>query len=98
MIGCLNVERNRTPNLPIAWGYIICNLRCDAPPSTLMDSIVNPEVKPAKGKGVEACSLVRNTSGVEGCARVLGWGLGRLTSKSIIHMDLHKPNNKLVSA
>jgi hypothetical protein len=25
-------------------------------------------------------------------------GLGRLTSTSLIHMDLHKPNNKLVSA
>jgi len=25
-------------------------------------------------------------------------GLGRLTNNSIIHMDLHKPNNKLVSA
>jgi len=25
-------------------------------------------------------------------------GLGRLTSNSIIHIDLHKPNNKLVSA
>jgi hypothetical protein len=24
--------------------------------------------------------------------------LGRLTSKSLTHMDLHKPNNRLVSA
>ncbi len=35
--------------------------------------------------------------GVEGHAGALKRGLGRLTSKSIIHMDLHKPNNKLVS-
>jgi hypothetical protein len=28
----------------------------------------------------------------------LGWGLGRVTSGSIIQMDLHKQNNKLVSA
>jgi hypothetical protein len=25
-------------------------------------------------------------------------GLGQTTSESIIHVDLHKPNNKLVSA
>jgi hypothetical protein len=36
--------------------------------------------------------------GVEGHAGAPGWGLGRVTSGSIIHMDLHKPNNKLVSA
>jgi hypothetical protein len=34
--------------------------------------------------------------------RVVCWsfgkGLGRATNGSIIHMDLHKPNNKLVSA
>ncbi len=31
-------------------------------------------------------------------AGALGWGLGRLTSNSITHTDLHKPNNKLVCA
>jgi hypothetical protein len=36
--------------------------------------------------------------GVEGHARPPGWGLGRVTSNSIIHTNLHKPNNKLVSA
>jgi len=50
-----------------------------------------------KGERVWAHSLARNTLGIEGCAKVLGWGLVRLTSKSITHMDLHKPNNKLVS-
>jgi hypothetical protein len=48
-------------------------------------------------KEVTVCSLSRNTSGVKGCAGALGSKLGRLTSKSIIHMDLHKPNNNLVS-
>jgi hypothetical protein len=43
-------------------------------------------------------SLTRNISGVEGCAGAPGCGLERLTSKSITHMDLHKPNNKLVNA
>jgi hypothetical protein len=41
------------------------------------------------------CSLNRNISGVEGHVGALGWGLGRMTSKSIIHIDLHKPNNKV---
>jgi hypothetical protein len=27
-----------------------------------------------------------------------GMGLGRLTSKSLTHTNLHKPNNKLVNA
>ncbi len=35
--------------------------------------------------------------GVEGHVEALGWGLGRVTSKSITHTDLHKPNNKLVN-
>jgi hypothetical protein len=35
--------------------------------------------------------------GVEGCVGAPGWGLGRVTSKLIIHMDLHKQNNKLVN-
>jgi hypothetical protein len=63
-----------------------------------MDSTVSPKVKTTEGEGVGACSLACNTLGVEGCAGALGWGLGRLTSNSITHMDLHKPNNNLVSA
>jgi hypothetical protein len=49
-------------------------------------------------EGVRVCSLAQNTSGVEGHVGALGWGLQRLTSKSIIHTDLHKPNNKLFNA
>ncbi len=64
----------------------------------MMDSTTNPKVKTAEGKGVGACSLARNTLGVERGAGAPGWGLGRMTNKSIIHMDLHKPNNKLVNA
>jgi hypothetical protein len=45
-----------------------------------------------------ARSLVRSSLGVEGRAKALGWGLGRVTCNSITHTDLHKPNNKLVSA
>ncbi len=62
-----------------------------------MDSIVNPKVKTTKGKKVGVHSLIRKISKVEGHARVPRWGLRRLTSKLITYIDLHKPNNKLVS-
>jgi hypothetical protein len=65
-------------------------------PSSLMDSTTSPKIKTTEREGVGAHSLVCNTLGVEGHARAPGWGLGRLTNKSITHMDLHKPNNKLV--
>jgi hypothetical protein len=51
-----------------------------------------------EGEGIGACSLTHNISMVEGHVGTPGWGLGRLTSKSITHTNLHKPNNKLVSA
>jgi hypothetical protein len=44
----------------------------DTPLSSLMDSTMNPKVKIMKGR-VGACSLAHNTSGIEGCARALGW-------------------------
>ncbi len=70
----------------------------DAPPSSLMDSTASPKMKTTKEEKIGVRSLARNTQGVEGHSRTLGWGLRRLTRKSIIHMDLHKPNNKLVNA
>jgi len=57
----------------------------DAFPNTLIDSTMSPKVKTLNVKTF-------------GCARVSGWGLGRVTNKSIIHTDLHQPNNKLVNA
>jgi hypothetical protein len=63
-----------------------------------MDLILNPKVKIAEGQGIGARSLACNTSGVEGRAGAPRCGLGRMTSESIIHTNLHKPNNKLVSA
>jgi len=51
-----------------------------------------------EGEGVRAHSMACSTSGVEGHVGALGWGLGRMTSGSIIHRDLHKRNNKLVNA
>jgi len=63
-----------------------------------MDPIVSPKVITAKGEGVGVRSLVRNISRIEEHVGAPRWGLGRLISKSIIHIDLHKPNNKLVSS
>ncbi len=48
-------------------------------------------------KKVGIRSLTCNTSGVEGHAKAPRWGLGKMTSTSIIHTNLHKPNNKLVN-
>jgi hypothetical protein len=79
----------------ICYGFTY--LPSDAPPSSLMDSTASPKMKTTEGEKVRACSLVCNTLGVKGCAGALGCGLGRLTSKSITHTDLHKLNNKLVN-
>jgi hypothetical protein len=84
MMGCVIVIR--------------CIIISDAPPSSSMDSTASPKMKTTKGKGIGAHSLARNISSVEGGAGASGCGLGRLTNKSIIHMNLHKLNNKLVSA
>ncbi len=62
-----------------------------------MDSTVSPKMKTTEGEGVEAHSLAHNTLGVEKCVGASGWGLGRLISKSIIRMDVHKPN-KFINA
>jgi hypothetical protein len=64
-----------------------------------MDSTTNPiKVKTMKGEGIGACSLAHITSKVEGHAEALRVGLGQVKSGSIIHTNLHKPSNKLVSA
>jgi hypothetical protein len=69
----------------------------DTPPNSLVDLIASPNVKTTKGWRVQVCSLVCSTLGVEGRVRAPRLGLGRMTSESIIHQNLHKPNNKLVN-
>jgi hypothetical protein len=54
-------------------------------------------VKITEEEEVEACSLNCSISRVKGRVGAPGWGLRLVTSGSIIHMDLHKPNNKLVN-
>jgi hypothetical protein len=55
-------------------------------------------VKTTEGWKVGVPFLVRKTLGVEGRVGASGCRLGQMTSGSIIHMDLHKPNNQLVNA
>jgi len=53
-------------------------------------------MKTTKEKGIGAHSLAYNIFGWEECVVAPKWGLGKMISGSIIHIDLHKPNNKLV--
>jgi len=66
-----------------------------------MDSTVNPKVKTTEEKKLGHIlwfATLRGYKSVLMLARASGWGLRRLTSNSITHTDLHKLNNKLVSA
>jgi len=49
-------------------------------------------------EGVMVRFLAHRISKVDGCAGALGWRLKWVTNRLIIHMNLHKLNNKLVSA
>jgi hypothetical protein len=60
--------------------------------------IASSKVKITKGERIGARSLACRTLGVKGRVGASRWGQGRLTSNSIIHTDLQKPNNKLVNA
>jgi hypothetical protein len=51
-----------------------------------------------KKKKVGVHFLAHNISRVKGHVKALGYGLGRIRSKSITHIDLHNPNNKLTNA
>jgi hypothetical protein len=64
----------------------------------LINSNASPKVKTMKEEKVGVSSFVHNTLRVKGHARAPGWGVGWVTSESIIHINLHKPNNKLIHA
>jgi hypothetical protein len=68
----------------------------DAPPNSLIDSNAIPKVKTTK-EGISARSLIRSTLGVKGCAKASGWRPWQMKSGSIIHANMHKPNNKLIN-
>jgi hypothetical protein len=64
----------------------------------LIDSTVSLKVQIANKEGIGVRYLIHSTSGVKGRVGASRWGLGWVISGSIIHLNLHKPNNKLVSA
>jgi len=70
----------------------------DTTPNSSMDSTVNPNCENNERIMSWAHSPVHSTLWVERCVGAPRWRLGRVTSKSITHMDLHKKNNKLVNA
>jgi len=70
--------------------------RVDTTPHSLKDSNASPKVETTE-KRIGICSLVRDTSRVEGHVGALGWGSGRMTNESIIHTNLHKPNKELIN-
>ncbi len=47
----------------------------DTPPNSLKDSNANPKVETIEEKGNGVCSLIRNTSGVEGHVGAPRWEL-----------------------
>jgi hypothetical protein len=96
---CLNIQLLSNNNDASTFTFSSFHLiSINTPSSSLMDSITSPNVKTTKGEKIRAHSLICNTSRVEGGVGALGWGLRKLISKSIIHTELHKPNNKLVNA
>jgi hypothetical protein len=83
----------------VCYFHIACAcINNDASLNSLIDSITSPKVKNDRRIRSWVHSSTCNISKVKGHAGVPGWGLGPLTSGSIIHTYLHKPNNKLVSA
>jgi hypothetical protein len=92
--GKLSVLNFFTNEIDISWN--ICKLMSCTP--RLLDGlnyIFKGEI--IRMRRILGCSLARSTLGIEGRVGTLRWGLGRVISKSIIHLDLHEPN-KLVSA
>ncbi len=61
-----------------------------------MDSTMNPKGEQWKDKKLGHVFLAHTTLWVGGRAGAPGWGLRRVTSKSITHTNLHKSNNKLI--
>jgi hypothetical protein len=69
-----------------------------AAPNSLKDSSASPKMEISKEEGVGVCFLACSASKVKGCVKAPRWGLGQVTSKSIIHTNLQKSTKKLVSA
>ncbi len=82
---------------PFFFFHHVLDVEFDAPPSSLMDSLVSPKVNNGRQRSWGVLSGSQHFGG-RGVCQSSGMGLGRLTSNSITQISLHKPNNKLVSA
>jgi hypothetical protein len=69
----------------------------NAPPHFSKNSNAIPKMKTMEEEGIGVHSITRNIVRIKGRVGTLGWGLRRVISGSIVHTNLHKPNNKLVS-
>jgi len=74
------------------------NIVYDAPPHSWKYTNVSLKMKTTKYERVGVHSLVHNILGVKKHATIPRWVLRQSTSESIIQTNLHKLNNKLVSA
>jgi len=59
---------------------------------------VGPRVKKKKKKKVGAHSLIRNTLGIGGCAKTLGWTRMNPQVKIQDEINLHNQKKRVVSA
>ncbi len=69
----------------------------NTPPSSLMESTVNPKVN-NKRRQSQGTLLDSQHFGGRRVCQSFRMGLGRLANTSITHTNLQKPNNKLVCA
>ncbi len=68
----------------------------DPPSNSLKDFNASPKLKTTKKKKLGHTNLQH--FGVRGCVGASGGGLWQMTSVSIIHINWHKLNNKLINA
>jgi hypothetical protein len=78
--------------------FIIIDIIFYTPPNSLKDSNANFKMKTMEEKKFGVHSLACSSSGVQKACWSSGMGLEWMTSEWIIHMNLHKSNNKLISA
>jgi hypothetical protein len=81
--------------IPFPWMVIVLfPNHVDAPPNFLKDSNANIKMKTTKER-VRVRS--QHFGGKRGMLELRDAGLRQITNESIIHINLHKPNNKLVN-
>jgi hypothetical protein len=80
--------------IPFLWMVIVLfPNHVDTPPNSLKDSNVNLKMKIIERVKVRS----QHFGGKKGMLELQDARLGQVTNESITHIDLHKPNNKLVN-